>query len=96
MRPNTYNPDCDFDPDQRDLDALLEERNKDGAKLEAVNIASPPAEPKCAECGHLITKHHNEWGHATCEECSKCCDPSCEYRPADKRAQAVCDVLEGK
>ena len=28
MRPNTYNPDCDFDPDQRDLDASIEERNK--------------------------------------------------------------------
>ena len=44
------------------------------------------SEPKCAECGHLITKHHNEWGHATCEECSKCCDPSCEYRPAEPDA----------
>lgn len=28
MRPNTYNPDCDFDPDQRDLDASIKERNK--------------------------------------------------------------------
>lgn len=55
MRPNTYNPDCDFDPDQRDLDASIKERNKtepdatepDAVLPETLNYHRRPCDTCC-------------------------------------------------
>lgn len=52
MRPNTYNPDCDFDPDQRDLDASIEERNKTEP-----DATEPDAEYGDGEMSHLSDRN---------------------------------------
>lgn len=82
MRPNTYNPDCDFDPDQRDLDASIKERNK--------------TEPDATERARAFFVKQGKWDLAERFDGWQCCELMTAFLESERpriKADAVREFI---